>query len=35
MNLELRLKEIKTRLDEIRGMSDSETEISKLESYDK
>ena len=27
MNLELRLKEIKTRLDEIRGLVDAETDV--------
>ena len=35
MNLELRLKEIKTRLDEIRGLTDSETDVEKLEALDK
>ena len=35
MNLELRLKEIKARVDEIRGLVDSETDVEKLEAYDK
>ena len=35
MNLELRLKEIKARMDEIRGLIDSETDVAKLEAYDK
>ncbi len=35
MNLELRLKEIKDRLEEIRGLTDSETDVSKLEALDK
>ena len=35
MNLELRLKEIKARLDEIRGLVDSESDVSKLEALDK
>ena len=35
MNLELRLKEIKARLDEIRGLTDSETDVAKLEALDK
>ena len=34
MNLELRLKEIKTRLDEIRGLVDAETDVEKLGAYD-
>lgn len=35
MNLELRLKEIKARLEEIRGLVDSESDVSKLEAFDK
>lgn len=35
MNLELRLKEIKARLDEIRGLIDSETDVEKLSALDK
>lgn len=35
MNLELRLKEIKDRLEEIRDLTDSETDVSKLEALDK
>ncbi len=35
MNLELRLKEIKTRLDEIRGLAESESDVEKLEALDK
>ena len=35
MNLELRLKEIKARIDEIRGLIDSESDVAKLEAYDK
>ena len=31
MNLELRLKEIKTRLDEIRGLVDNESDVEKLD----
>ena len=31
MNLELRLKEIKTRLEEIRGLVDNESDVAKLE----
>ena len=35
MNLELRLKEIKTRLDEIRGLAESESDVEKLDALDK
>ena len=35
MNLELRLKEIKARVEEIRGLVDSETDVEKLSAYDK
>ena len=35
MNLELRLKEIKDRVEEIRGLVDSETDVEKLSAYDK
>ena len=35
MNLELRLKEIKARIEEIRGLVDSETDVDKLSAYDK
>ena len=35
MNLELRLKEIKARIEEIRGLVDSETDVEKLSAYDK
>lgn len=35
MNLELRLKEIKARIDEIRDLIDSESDVAKLEAYDK
>ena len=35
MNLELRLKEIKDRMEEIRGLIDSETDVEKLSALDK
>ena len=35
MNLELRLKEIKTRLEEIRGLAETESDVEKLEALDK
>ena len=35
MNLELRLKEIKARIEEIRGLVDSETDVEKLSALDK
>lgn len=35
MNLELRLKEIKARLEEIRGLADTESDVEKLDALDK
>ena len=35
MNLELRLKEIKTRLEVIRGLAETESDVEKLEALDK
>lgn len=35
MNLELRLKEIKARLEEIRGLADTETDVEKLSALEK
>ena len=35
MNLELRLKEIKVRLEEIRGLADTESDVEKLDALDK
>ena len=35
MNLELRLKEIKTRLEEIRGLAETVSDVEKLEALDK
>ena len=35
MNLEIRKKEINDRLEEIRGLADSESDVSKLEELDK
>ena len=34
MNLELRRKEIESRLTEIRGLVDNETDITKLETFE-